>query len=69
VSLSPEIIGKVGVTERKISRITPVSTTSRPPPFPKTPVSGQKLVSDGKETQHTCMGIGFGADLRVRILG
>jgi hypothetical protein len=31
------------VTHRKISRLTPGSTTSRPLPFPKTPVSGQRL--------------------------
>jgi hypothetical protein len=37
------MLGKMGVADRKISRVTSVSTTLRPPPFPKTPVSGQRL--------------------------
>ncbi len=44
VSSATEIFGKVGVTDRKISRGTRVSPTPRPPQFPKTPISGQRLL-------------------------
>jgi hypothetical protein len=37
-------------------------------PFDTSPLIPPILTSDGKETQPTCMGIGVGGDLSVRML-
>jgi hypothetical protein len=67
VSSAPENFGKAGGAERKINRITPVSTTPRPPPFPKTPVSGQRLNSVWAETSNERVSIGFGETEAARM--